>query len=122
MRLYALTRKVTRHITILLLPPSIDVALSLKQHTEQSIKNYSEPTYIVDAFSSAATKYSRHEETANSIERWIVRCTLVPHGYCRANELEEGCHHLEYICGLIETECGYYLLLVVVGRTNCKRG
>ena len=77
--------------------------------------------HIVDTFSSAATKYSRHEETANSIERWIVRCTLVPHGYCRAKELEEGCHHLENICGLIESECGYYLLLVFVERTNCKR-
>ena len=62
------TNKNTQTHHILLLPPSIDVALALQQHTEQSISNDNEPTYIVDAFSSAATKYSRDEETALKVD------------------------------------------------------
>ena len=48
--------------------------------------------------------------------------TLVPQGYCRAPELDKACFEvpLGEICGPIESEYGYHLLLVVE-RTNCKK-
>lgn len=113
----ALTRKVTAHH--ILLPPSMDVALALKQRIRNKVSNDSESMYIVDAFSSAAMKYSRDEETA--INGGLLG-TLVPQGYCRAKELDKACFEvpLGEICGPIESEYGYHLLLVVE-RTNCKR-
>ena len=113
----ALTRKVTAHH--ILLPPSMDVALALKQRIRNKVSNDSEPMYIVDAFSSAAMKYSRDEETA--INGGLLG-TLVPQGYCRAKGLDKACFEvpLGEICGRIESEYGYHLVLVVE-RTNCKR-
>ena len=113
----ALTRKVTAHH--ILLPPSMDVALALKQRIRNKVSNDSEAMYIVDAFSSAAMKYSRDEETA--INGGLLG-TLVPQGYCRAKELDKACFEvpLGEICGPIESEYGYHLVLVVE-RTNCKR-
>ncbi|KAL7428006.1 hypothetical protein ACHAXM_001089 [Skeletonema potamos] len=115
----ALTRKVTaRHI---LLPKSIDVALSLKQSIRNKVspKSSDNPKYIVDAFSAAAQKYSRDEETAM---RGGLLGTLVPQGYCRAKELDAACFEvpLGEISGPIESEYGYHLLLVTE-RTNCPK-
>ena len=47
---------------------------------------------------------------------------MVPQGYCRAKELDKACFEvpLGEICGPIESEYGYHLVLVVE-RTNCKR-
>jgi hypothetical protein len=129
----ALTRRVTAHH--ILLPKSRDVALALKQRIRNEVSpptvpspssspDYAfqvvvqRPAYIVDAFSSAAKKYSREECTAS--EGGLLG-TLVPQGYCRAPELDRACFEvpLGEICGPIESEYGYHLLLVVE-RTNCK--
>ena len=113
----ALTRKVTAHH--ILLPKSDDVALALKQNIRNKSQSETDPLYIVDAFSSAAKKYSRDEETAI---RGGLLGTLVPQGYCRAKELDKACFEvpLGEIAGPIESEYGYHLLLVVE-RTNCKK-
>lgn len=113
----ALTRKVTAHH--ILLPKSDEVALALKQNIRNRSNNNNEKTYIVDAFAAAAAKYSRDEETAI---RGGLLGTLVPQGYCRAPELDKACFEvpLGEICGPIESEYGYHLLLVVE-RTNCKK-
>mmetsp|Transcript_40397 Transcript_40397/g.84516 ORF Transcript_40397/g.84516 Transcript_40397/m.84516 type:complete len:235 (-) Transcript_40397:257-961(-) len=118
----ALTRKVTAHH--ILLPKSDDVALALKQRIRNKISPPKKdsnlaPTYIVDAFAAAAQKYSRDEETgANG----GLLGTLAPQGYCRAVELDEACFAvpLGEVCGPIESEYGYHLLLVVE-RTNCPK-
>ena len=75
--------------------------------------------YIVDAFSAAAKKFSRDEETAI---RGGLLGTLAKQGYCRARELDQACFQvpLGEICGPIESDYGYHLLLVVE-RTNCKK-
>lgn len=117
----ALTRKVTAHH--ILLPKSTDVALALKQRIRNAVspKKGSDvnPMYIVDAFSSAAVKYSRDEETA---ARGGKLGTLVPQGYCRSEELDKACFEvpLGEIAGPIESEYGYHLLLVTE-RTNCPK-
>lgn len=134
----ALTRKVTAHH--ILLPKSDEVALALKQSIRNKIspstpttsinsndnnnessdaKTQEEPMYIVDAFSLAAKKYSRDEETA--VNGGLLG-TLVPQGYCRSQELDQACFTvpLGEICGPIESEYGYHLLLVVE-RTNCPK-
>jgi len=117
----ALTRKVTaQHI---LLPKSKDVALALKQSIRNKVSppkdSDIQPMYIVDAFSAAAKKYSRDEETAI---RGGLLGTLAPQGYCRAKELDQACFQvpLGEICGPIESAYGYHLLLVTE-RTNCKK-
>ena len=117
----ALTRKVTaRHI---LLPKSDDVALALKQTIRNKITppkdSDAQPMYIEDAFSAAAQKYSRDSETAMN---GGLLGTLVPQGWCRAKELDQACFQvpLGEICGPIESEYGYHLLLVTE-RTNCKK-
>ncbi|KAL7529200.1 hypothetical protein ACHAXR_002844 [Thalassiosira sp. AJA248-18] len=117
----ALTRKVTAHH--ILLPKSKDVALVLKQSIRNKVSPSKDsdiqPMYIVDAFSAAAKKYSRDEETA--INGGLLG-TLAPQGYCRAKELDQACFQspLGEICGPIESEYGYHLLLVIE-RTNCKK-
>jgi hypothetical protein len=117
----ALTRKVTAHH--ILLPKSTDVALLLKQKIRNVVSPKKEsdvkPVYIVDAFSSAAMKYSRDEETA---ARGGKLGTLVPQGYCRAKELDKACFEvpLGEIAGPIESEYGYHLLLVTE-RINCPK-
>ena len=116
----ALTRRVTAHH--ILLPKSTDVALALKQKIRNAVlpkKDTNKPIYIDDAFSAAALKYSKDEETA---ARGGQLGTLVPQGYCRAKELDEACFEvpLGEIAGPIETEYGYHLLLVTE-RTNCPK-
>ncbi len=117
----ALTRRVTAHH--ILLPKSDEVALSLKQNIRNRVNPKKEsgrdPMYIVDAFSQAAEKYSRDDETAS---RGGLLGTQVPQGYCRAPELDKACFEvpLGQITGPIETEFGYHLLLVVE-RTNCPK-
>ena len=117
----ALTRRVTAHH--ILLPKSTDVALALKQKIRNAVTPgkdiNAKPMYIVDAFSTAAMKYSKDEETA---VRGGRLGTLVPQGYCRANELDKACFEvpLGEISGPIETEYGYHLLLVIE-RTNCPK-
>lgn len=123
----ALTRKVTAHH--ILLPKSDQVALSLKQSIRNkvnppNIKNNDpdsskNPMYVVDAFSLAAKKYSRDDETAPN---GGLLGTLAPQGYCRAPELDRACFEapLGQIYGPIESEYGYHLLLVTE-RTNCPK-
>lgn len=117
----ALTRKVTAHH--ILLPKSDEVALALKQSIRNSIAPPQgadvPPMYIADAFSAAAERYSRDEDTA---ERGGLLGTLAPQGYCRAKELDAACFQvpLGEICGPIESEYGYHLLLVLE-RTNCPK-
>lgn len=117
----ALTRRVTAHH--ILLPKSNEVALALKQKLRNTVSPSPEsgasPSYIVDAFSSAAEKYSRDEETA--VKGGLLG-TLVPQGYCRAKELDKACFEcpLGVISGPIESEYGYHLLLVTE-RTNCPK-
>lgn len=117
----ALTRKVTAHH--ILLPKSDEVALSLKQSIRNKVNppkgSDKEPIYIVDAFSAAAERYSRDEETA---VRGGLLGTLAPQGYCRAKELDAACFQvpLGEVCGPIESEYGYHLLLVTE-RTNCPK-
>ncbi|KAL7525531.1 hypothetical protein ACHAWF_001403 [Thalassiosira exigua] len=117
----ALTRKVTaRHI---LLPKSREVALALKQSIRNRVApprdSDAEPMYVEDAFAAAAAKYSRDEATASD---GGLLGTLVPQGYCRARELDEACFQvpLGEICGPVESEYGYHLLLVTE-RTNCRK-
>ena len=117
----ALTRKVTaRHI---LLPKSDQVALSLKQKIRNKVNpaktSEKDPLYIVDAFSAAAEKYSRDEETGSN---GGLLGTLVPQGYCRAPELDKACFEvpLGEISGPIESDYGYHLILVTE-RTNCPK-
>ena len=47
---------------------------------------------------------------------------MAPQGFCRAKELDEACFReaLGEICGPIESEYGYHLLLVTE-RTNCPK-
>lgn len=117
----ALTRKVTAHH--ILLPKSDEVALSLKQSIRNRVNppkgSDKEPIYIVDAFSAAAERYSRDEETA---VRGGLLGTLAPQGYCRAKELDAACFQvpLGEVCGPIESDYGYHLLLVTE-RTNCPK-
>jgi len=117
----ALTRKVTAHH--ILLPKSDDVALALKQNIRNKVAPSKDsgkrPVYVVDAFSAAAEKYSRDEETA---ARGGLLGTLAPQGYCRAQELDRACFRvpLGEICGPIESDYGYHLLLVTE-RTNCNK-
>lgn len=115
----ALTRKVTAHH--ILLPKSTDVALALKQkiRNASSPKSDGTPMYILDAFRTAAMKYSNDEETASLGGKLG---TLVPQGYCRANELDKACFEvpLGEIAGPIESDYGYHLLLVTE-RTNCPK-
>ena len=117
----ALTRRVTAHH--ILIPKSDEVALSLKQSIRNRVNpakdSGRDPLFIVDAFSQAAEKYSRDDETAS---RGGLLGTQVPQGYCRAPELDRACFEvpLGQIAGPIETEFGYHLLLVVE-RTNCPK-
>ncbi|KAL7469243.1 hypothetical protein ACHAXS_009503 [Conticribra weissflogii] len=116
----ALTRRVTAHH--ILLPKSTEVALALKQKLRNTVSPSPEsgvsPTYVVDAFSAAAEKYSQDEETA--VKGGLLG-TLVPQGYCRAKELDKACFEcpLGVISGPIESEYGFHLLLVTE-RTNCQ--
>lgn len=118
----ALTRKVTAY-HILLPPKSDEVALSLKQSIRNRVNppkgSDKEPVYVVDAFSAAAERYSRDEETA---VRGGLLGTLAPQGYCRARELDAACFQvpLGEVCGPIESDYGYHLLLVTE-RTNCPK-
>ena len=120
--LNALTRKVTAY-HILLPPKSDEVALSLKQSIRNRVNppkgSDKEPVYVVDAFSAAAERYSRDEETA---VRGGLLGTLAPQGYCRARELDAACFQvpLGEVCGPIESDYGYHLLLVTE-RTNCPK-
>ena len=118
----ALTRRVTAYH--ILLPKSDEVALTLKQ----SIRNKSspkkkseerEPIFVADAFSQAAKKYSRCEDTA---ENGGLLGKLVPQGYCLAPELDRACFEvpLGEIAGPIESDYGYHLLLVEE-RLNCPK-
>eukprot|EP01083_Nonionella_stella_P068064 180467_1 len=117
----ALTRRVTAHH--ILLPKSDEVAISLKQR----IRNKSnpakdsgrDPMFVVDAFSQAAEKFSRDEETA---VRGGLLGKQVPQGYCRAPEIDKACFEvpLGQISGPIESDYGYHLLLVTE-RTNCPK-
>lgn len=117
----ALTRKVTAHH--ILLPKSKDVSLALKQSIRNKVSppkdSGIEPKFVVDAFEAAAKKYSRDEETA--VNGGLLG-KLAPQGYCRAKELDKACFQvaLGEICGPIESEYGYHLLLVTE-RTNCKK-
>lgn len=117
----ALTRKVTAHH--ILLPKSDDVALTLKQSIRNRVSppkdSDIDPLYVVDAFEAAARKYSRDEGTA--VNGGLLG-NLAPQGYCRAEELDRACFQvpLGEICGPVESEYGYHLLLVVE-RTNCKK-
>ena len=52
--------------------------------------------------------------------RYVGTTGLLPYQGIRRGPRALGCHHLENICGPIESECGYHLILVVE-RTNCKR-
>ena len=123
----ALTRKVTAHH--ILLPKSDQVAISLKQSIRNKVnppktknsepESFKKPMYVVDAFSMAAKKYSRDDETAPN---GGLLGKLVPQGYCRAPELDRACFEapLGKIYGPIESDYGYHLLLVVE-RTNCPK-
>jgi len=117
----ALTRKVTAHH--ILLPKSTQAAISLKQKIRNKVNpakdSGRDPIYVVDAFSSAAAKFSRDEETA--LNGGLLG-TLVPQGYCRAQELDKACFEvpLGEISGPIESEYGYHLVLVTE-RTNCPK-
>ena len=86
----ALTRRVTAHH--ILLPKSTDAALALKQKIRNAVSPKKDsdvdPMYIVDAFSAAAAKYSRDDETA---VRGGLLGEMVPQGYCRANEIDKAC-------------------------------
>ena len=117
----------------ILLPKSCDVALALKQQIRNKVTSslvtiedsddaaeakVRRPAYIANAFLAAAKKYSCDEGTA--YEGGLLG-TLVPQGYCQAPELDRACFEvpLGEICGPIESEYGYHLLLVVE-CTNCK--
>lgn len=117
----ALTRRVTAYH--ILLPKSMDVSLALKQKIRNAVtpKKGSDikPMYVVDAFSRAAMKYSKDEDTAS---RGGLLGKLVSQGYCRASELDKACFEvpLGEIAGPIESEYGFHLLLVTE-RTNCPK-
>ena len=133
----ALTRRVTAHH--ILLPKSDDVALSLKQKIRNKVnpkkrristegkllaataaaQEQDQPMYVLDAFSEAAKRFSRDEETA---VRGGLLGTLVKQGYCLSPELDRACFEvpLGEISGPIESKFGYHLLLVVE-RTNCPK-
>lgn len=112
----ALTRKVTAHH--ILLPKSSDVALALKQSIRNRVNppkgSDKEPIYIVDAFSAAAERYSRDEETA---VRGGLLGVLAPQGYCRAKELDAACFQvpLGEVCGPIESDYGEITIQAVGG-------
>jgi len=117
----ALTRKVTaRHI---LLPKSREVALALKQNIRNKVSpprgSDRQPKYIVDVFSAAAKKFSLDDETAT---HGGLLGTLAPQGYCRFKQLDEACFEVDLgeICGPVESDYGYHLLLVQE-RTNCEK-
>jgi len=119
----ALTRRVSaRHI---LLPKSTDAAIALKQNIRNRIyatddnEGNDNKSYIEDAFAEAAVKFSKDYETSNN---GGLLGTLVPQGYCRAKELDRACFEvpLGEVCGPIESEYGYHLLLVTE-RTNCPK-
>lgn len=118
----ALTRRVTAYH--ILLPKSDEVALKLKQSirnksSPKSKSEENEPMYVVDAFSQAAKKYSRCEDTA---ENGGLLGKLVPQGYCLAPELDRACFEVQLgdIAGPIESDYGYHLLLVEE-RLNCPK-
>jgi len=75
--------------------------------------------YVEDAFSAAAKRFSKDEETATN---GGLLGTLAPQGYCRAAELDRACFEVSLgeIAGPIESDCGYHLLLVTE-RTNCPQ-
>jgi hypothetical protein len=111
--LQALTRRVTaRHI---LLPPNVDVVLTLKQRIRS--QSLDDKRFVVDVFSEAAKKFSQDESTNY---RGGLIGELVPQGYCRCRELDKACFEvrLGQIEGPIESSLGYHLLLVTE-RTNC---
>jgi PPIC-type PPIASE domain len=113
--LQALTRRVTaRHI---LLPPSMEVALTLKQRIRTQCLD--DNRFVVDVFSEAAKKYSQDEST--NFRGGLIG-ELVPQGYCRCPELDRACFEvrLGQIEGPIESPFGYHLLLVTE-RTNCPK-
>ena len=119
----ALTRRVTAYH--ILLPKSDEVALALKQRIRNKVYPKKDgdidnkPMYIVDAFSQAAKKYSRCEDTAS---RGGLLGTLVPQGYCLAPELDRACFEVQLgeISGPIESDYGFHLLLVEE-RINCPK-
>ncbi len=117
----ALTRRVTAYH--ILLPKSKEVALALKQSirnkSTSQLKDGEKRMYVVDAFKQAAKKYSRCADTAT---RGGILGTLVPQGYCLAQELDRACFEvpLGEISGPIESDYGYHLLLVEE-RTNCPK-
>ena len=117
----ALTRRVTaRHI---LLPKSTDAAIALKQNIRNRVSTTDDDDemkmYIEDAFASAANKFSKDEDT--SVNGGLLGI-LAPQGYCRAPELDRACFEvpLGEVCGPIESDYGYHLLLVTE-RTNCPK-
>jgi parvulin-like peptidyl-prolyl isomerase len=104
------TRVTTRHILV----GDERVARVLKQKIrDQCVER---ELWVVDAFESAAKKYSRDEATSH---RGGLIGELVPQGYCRSEELDrlQFSVSLGNIVGPVETEKGYHLLLVSE-RTN----
>lgn len=111
----ALTRRVTaRHI---LLPPSADLALALKQKIRNRVNE--DGVYVIDAFEAAAKKFSRNETT--NFRGGLIG-ELVPQGYCRSVELDQACFsvRLGEIEGPLESDYGFHLILVSE-RTNCPK-
>jgi len=126
----ALTRRVTAYH--ILLPKSTEAALMLKQKIRNRVnppKSHAKSesndddlieTFIIDAFSQAARKYSLDEET--KLNGGLLG-TMLPQGACRrVPELDKACFEvpLGQIAGPIETDYGYHLLLVEE-RTNCAK-
>jgi len=127
----ALTRRVTAYH--ILLPKSTEAALTLKQKIRNRVnppksRSKSETddngdlkaTYIIDAFSQAARRYSLDGETKSNGGQLG---TMLPQGACRrVPELDKACFEvpLGQIAGPIETEYGFHLLLVEE-RTNCAK-
>mmetsp|Transcript_35413 Transcript_35413/g.69757 ORF Transcript_35413/g.69757 Transcript_35413/m.69757 type:complete len:241 (-) Transcript_35413:15-737(-) len=111
----ALTRRSTAYH--ILLPKSRDVALTLKQQIRNKVAE--EEIFVVDAFAAAALRYSRDLETAKN---GGLLGESAPQGFCRSPELDRACftEPLGKVCGPIESEFGYHLLLVRE-RTNCEK-
>eukprot|EP00535_Pseudo-nitzschia_heimii_P007353 CAMPEP_0197181382 /NCGR_PEP_ID=MMETSP1423-20130617/5691_1 /TAXON_ID=476441 /ORGANISM="Pseudo-nitzschia heimii, Strain UNC1101" /LENGTH=220 /DNA_ID=CAMNT_0042631623 /DNA_START=155 /DNA_END=813 /DNA_ORIENTATION=- len=108
----ALTQRVTaRHILL----PDERVARVLKQKIRDECVE--KDMWVVDAFESAAKKFSRDANT--NFQGGLIG-ELVPQGYCKSQELDrlQFSASLGNIVGPVETENGYHLMLISE-RTNC---
>mmetsp|Transcript_49040 Transcript_49040/g.57283 ORF Transcript_49040/g.57283 Transcript_49040/m.57283 type:complete len:244 (+) Transcript_49040:49-780(+) len=107
-------RSTTRHI---LLPKSRDAALALKQKMRNRVVD--DDKFVVDVFSSAATKFSL--DTTTSGDGGLLG-TMMPQGYCSVQEIDRACFEapLGEIYGPIESDYGFHLVLVCE-RTNCPK-